>query len=125
MAPHEKRDFERTERTDAARFFVPYTDIHETDGAVIVSLEVPGVDKGAVDIEVADEVLTVRGKIDASGYAALRPIYREYDAGSFVRSFRVSPKIDATAISATMADGVLMINLPKAKEELLRRIAVN
>ena len=38
------------ERTEAGRFFSPYTDIHETAGAVVVTMEMPGVDKSSVDI---------------------------------------------------------------------------
>lgn len=125
MSRTEKRELEGNGRAEGARLFVPYTDIHETDRGVIVTIEVPGVDRNAVDIELADGVLTVKGTIDSARYEGMRPIYREYEVGSFVRTFRVSPKIDATAISATMADGVLTIDLPKTKEAQLKRIAVN
>ena len=126
VAPHEKRELKQAEeRTEAGRFFSPYADIHETERAVIVSLEVPGVDKNAIDIQLEKGVLTVKGTVDAAKYESLRPIYSEYNVGNFVRTFAVSPKIDAGAISATVSDGVLHIELPKAKEALPRRIAVN
>ena len=69
-------------------------------------------------------MLTVKGTIDSSKYERLRPIYSEYNVGNFVRTFTVSPKIDASGISATVADGVLTVELPKAKEALPRRISV-
>jgi HSP20 family molecular chaperone IbpA len=126
VAPREKRELTRSEeRTEAGRFFSPYADIHETDSSVVVSLEVPGVDKSAIDIQLEKGVLTVKGTIDASRYESLRPIYSEYQVGNFVRSFTVSPKIDSGGIAATVADGVLTIELPKAKEALTRRIEVN
>jgi HSP20 family protein len=126
VTPREKRELkESQERTEAGRFFSPYADIHETERAVVVSLEVPGVDKNAIDIQLEKSVLTVKGTIDATKYEALRPIYSEYNVGNFVRTFTVSPKIDSSGIAATVADGVLTIELPKAKEAMVRRIAVS
>jgi HSP20 family protein len=126
VTPREKRELKQDgEPTEAGRFFSPYADIHETERAVIVSLEVPGVDKNAIDIQLEKGVLTVKGAIDASKYESLRPIYSEYNVGSFMRTFTVSPKIDSSAIAATVADGVLTIELPKSKEALARRIAVS
>ena len=113
------------ERTEAGRFFSPYTDIHETAAAVIVTMEMPGVDKTAVDIRVDKGVLTIKGTVDAVKYAALRPIYSEYNVGNFVRTFTVSTKIDSGAISASMVDGVLTVTLPKAAEAVAKRIAVH
>jgi HSP20 family protein len=126
VSPREKRELTQAEeRTEAGRFFSPHTDIHETDKAVIVSMEVPGVDRNAIDLQLEKGVLTVKGTIEPQKYESLRPIYSEYNVGNFVRTFTVSPKIDASGISATVADGVLTIELPKAKEALARRIAVS
>jgi HSP20 family protein len=126
VAPREKRELTSAEeRTEAGKVFSPYTDINETEKAVIVSMEVPGVDRDAIDIRLEKGVLTVRGTIDGSRYESLRPIYSEYNVGNFVRTFSVSTKIDSAAISATVADGVLTIQLPKAAEAVARRISVN
>jgi HSP20 family protein len=126
VTPREKRELTKTEeRTEAGKFFSPYTDIHETDRSVVVSMEVPGVDKNAIDIQLEKEVLTIKASIDSAKYEALRPIYSEYNVGNFVRTFAVSTKIDGSGISATVADGVLTVELPKAKEAMARRIAVS
>jgi HSP20 family protein len=126
VTAREKRELNQSEeRTEAGRFFSPYADIHETERSVVVSLEVPGIEKNAIDIQLEKGVLTVKGAIDASRYESLRPIYSEYHFGNFARTFTVSPKIDSSGISATVADGVLTIELPKAKEALARRIEVN
>jgi HSP20 family protein len=125
VAPREKRELkEAEERTEAGKFFSPYTDIHETERAVIVTMEMPGVGKDAIDIQLEKGVLTVKGTIDSARYESVRPLYTEYNVGNFVRTFTVSPKVDAANISATVADGVLTVELPKAKEALARRIAV-
>lgn len=113
------------ERTEAGRFFSPYTDIHETAGAVVVTMEMPGVDKSAIDIRLDKGVLTIKGTVNPARYEAWRPIYSEYNVGNFIRTFTVSTKIDSARISAAMADGVLTVTLPKAAEAVSKRIAVN
>ena len=126
VAPRGKRELTQAdERTEAGKFFSPYTDIQETERAVIVTMEMPGVGKDAIDIQLEKGVLTVKGAIDSTRYESVRPLYTEYNVGNFVRTFTVSPKADASNISATVADGVLTIELPKVKEALARRISVN
>ena len=126
VALHQKKELNPSEeRTEAGRFYSPYTDIHETAAAVIVTMEMPGVDKSAVDIRVDKGVLTIKGTLDAGKYTALRPIYSEYNVGNFVRTFTVSTKIDSGGISASMIDGVLTVTLPKAAEAVAKRIAVH
>jgi HSP20 family protein len=125
VTPQEKKELAQTEeRTEAGKFFSPYTDIHETPKAVIVAMEMPGVDKDSVDITLDKGVLTVKGQVSPQRYESLRPLYAEYNVGNFVRTFTVSTKIDSTGISAVMADGVLTIGLPKAAEAVAKRIAV-
>lgn len=112
------------ERTEAGKFYSPYTDIYETDDTVIVAMEVPGVDKSAIDIRLEKSILTVTGNIDPKRYEDLAPIYSEYNVGNFIRSFTLSTKIDSEAISANVEDGVLTVRLPKAREALPRRIEI-
>lgn len=112
------------ERTQPGKFYSPYTDIHETSDAVIVTMEVPGVSKSDIDIRLEKNVLTVTGSIDPKRYESLRPIYSEYNVGNFVRSFTLSTEIDSGKIAAAAADGVLTVTLPKAAEAVARRIAI-
>ena len=126
VAAREKRELAQSEeRTEAGKFFSPYTDIHETERAVVVSMEMPGVDRSSIDIRLDKGVLTVKGSVDAARYESLRPIYSEFNVGNYVRTFTVSTKIDSARISATVADGVLKIELPKAAESVAKRIAVD
>lgn len=126
VALQEKKELAAAEeRTEAGKFFSPYTDIHETDDAVVVSMEVPGVGKSDIDIKLDKGVLTVTGTIDSKKYEALKPIYAEYNVGNFVRSFTLSTKIDSDKIAASVADGVLTVRLPKAKEAVAKRIAIH
>src|SRR5688500_9795578 len=125
VAPHEQRELAQAEeRTEAGKFFSPYTDIHETERAVVVSMEMPGVDKSSIDIRLDKGVLTVKGAIDGSKYESLRPIYSEYNVGNFVRTFTASTKIDSAAISAPVSHGALTIEWREAAEAAPRRIPV-
>ena len=122
----QKRELEKKkeEATVPARVFVPTADIYETEGALTVVMEMPGVDKGNVDISVQDGVLKVEGRIDFSKYKGLQPVYTEYNIGHYARSFSLSSKIDQNKIGAEMKDGVLSLVLPKVEEAKPRTIQV-
>jgi len=118
----EKKD----EATVPARIYVPTTDIFETEGALMVVMEMPGVVKEHADIIVEDNVLSVTGRIDFSKYEKLQPIYTEYNIGHFRRSFSLAPSsIDEHKITAEMEDGVLTLTLPKAERAKARKIELN
>jgi HSP20 family protein len=113
----QKRELEKKEETTIpARVFLPMADIYETRDALKVVLEMPGVDKSNVNVQVEDGVLTVEGRLDFSKYRDLQPIYTEYNIGHYSRSFRLSTKIDQSKIGAEMKDGVLSLLLPKMEE---------
>ena len=121
----EKKELEtEQEQTVPGKFFVPYTDIHETGEALVVTMEMPGVEKKNVEIGLEKNVLSVEGRIDFDPYADLEPVYTEYNVGHFRRSFTISSQIDRDKIAASMADGVLTLHLPKATERMARTIAV-
>ena len=126
LALQEKRELAASEeRTEAGRFYSPHTDIHETNDAVTVTMEVPGVGKPDIDVRLEKNVLTVTGTIDSKRYESLRPIYSEYNVGNFVRSFTLSTEIDRGEITATVTDGVLTVRLPKAPQAVARRIEIH
>jgi HSP20 family protein len=121
----QKRELEKKEEgTIPARIFLPAADIYESEHALTVVLEMPGVDKGNVDVRIEDGVLNVEGRLDFSKYQNLLPIYTEYNIGHYARSFRLSSKIDSTKIGAEMNDGVLSLVLPKVEEAKPRTIQV-
>jgi HSP20 family protein len=122
----EKRELEKKQESMVpARFYLPNTDIFETDQALSLIVEMPGVDKNKVDVRVEDGVLTIEGRLDFSKYEGMQPVYTEYNIGHYRRSFSLSNKIDQGRISAEMKDGVLTLVLPKPEEAKPRRISVN
>ena len=122
----QKREVEKKQETTIpARLFLPTADIFETDRALTVVLEMPGVSKDNVEVNVDDGILKIDGKIDFSKYEGLRPVYTEYNIGHYTRSFQLSSTIDHNKISAEMRDGVLAVVLPKSEQAQPRRIAVS
>jgi HSP20 family protein len=120
----QKRELEKKdESTIPARIFLPNTDIFETEDALTVVMEMPGVTRDHADISVEDDVLSVAGRIDFSKYEKLQPVYTEYNVGHYRRSFNLTPNsFDEHRISAEMKDGVLTLTLPKAERVKPRKI---
>jgi len=122
----QKREVEKKqESTIPARVFVPAADIFETEQALTVILEMPGVSKDSVDVNVETDVLTIEGRVDFSNYDGLQPLYTEYNVGNYARSFQLSSKIEQDRISAELKDGVMMLVLPKAEKAKPRKINVS
>lgn len=125
LAVQQKKELAaKDESTVPARFYVPNTDIYETDDALTVLLEMPGVEKKDVTVNVENDVVRVEGRVDYSKYEGLEPVYSEYNVGHYVRSFVLSSKIDQDGISAELGDGVLTLTLRKAKQAQPRRINI-
>ncbi|MDR4503307.1 MAG: Hsp20/alpha crystallin family protein [Candidatus Scalindua sp.] len=112
------------ERTVPGKYYIPKTDIIETDKSLIVTMDVPGVKKENINIRLEANTLEVDAKIDFSPYEKLAPVYTEYNVGHFARRFTVSNIIDTTKIDANLADGVLTLTLPKAPEAQPRKIEI-
>ena len=122
----QKRELDKKEEsTIPVRVFVPTADIYETQDALKVILEMPGVEKGNVDVHVEDGVLNVEGRLDLTKYQGLQALYTEYNIGHYARSFRLSNKIDQEKIGAELKGGVLSLTLPKVEEAKPRTIQVN
>ncbi len=125
LAVRDKKELvSKDEKTSPGRYFIPYADIYETEDALTVVMEMPGVEKQALDIGVERDVVKVDGRIDFSKYDGMDPVYTEYNVGHYTRSFTLSNKIDQEQISAQLEDGVLTLTLPKAKEAQPRKIAI-
>jgi HSP20 family protein len=121
----QKRELEKKQETTIpARIFLPTADIYETQDALSVILEMPGVTKDNVEVRVENDVLQVEGRVDLSKYRNLQPLYTEYNVGHYARSFQLSSKIDQNKISAELRDGVLSLTLPKVEQAKPRTIQI-
>jgi HSP20 family molecular chaperone IbpA len=125
LAVREKKELAtKEERTVPGRFYVPQTDVYETEDALTVVMEMPGVAREAVEIELKDDVLRVEARIDPSKYEGMEPVYTEYNVGHWTRSFALSDRVDRERIGAQLEDGVLTLTLPKTAAARPRRIEV-
>ena len=115
----------KEENTAPARYYVPSTDIYETQDALTVVMEMPGVGKEDITVALDHDRLRVEGQIASSKYEGLEPVYTEYNVGHYARAFTLSNKIDQEKISAQVEDGVLTLTLPKVKEAQPRRITIS
>ena len=106
--------------------WAPPIDVYESPSAYVVSIEVPGVPREQVEISVEDNRLTVRGRRPESPARNESVHYHlvERGYGTFARTFEFGQKIDADAVSADLAEGVLLVTLPKVAPPPARRIAV-
>lgn len=112
------------EQTKAGLVFTPSVDIFETDTAITLLADIPGVKPEELTIDLKDNVLTLAGEIQNSESDEEKTIYSEYQTGSYYRQFSISEVIDQSKIEAQVADGVLRLALPKVEKAAPRRITV-
>jgi HSP20 family protein len=106
--------------------WLPPVDIEQTADALVLKVDLPGIPRDAVSIEVHNGSLTISGQREEQrqdtheGY-----VVHERISGSFARSFALPPHADPENVSATMKDGVLKVTIPRPTEESPRRITVS
>lgn len=96
----------------------------ESEQALVLQADVPGVRKDDVEINLDQDVLTISGRVALDDYDGLRPMYSEFNVGNFFRRFSLGETIDQAAITADMEEGVLTVTLPKKEQAQPRKITV-
>jgi HSP20 family protein len=115
---------EGTERTRDRPVYAPRVDIIETEDALEIFADMPGVTKDSVDVTLEQRVLSIRGRGEISLPGDLAPLYLEYQPGDYERAFTLSDAVDPTGIEAKVRSGVLRLRLPKAGPAKRQRIEV-
>lgn len=103
-------------------------DIYQTDSGYTIELEVPGISKEAISINIEDGVLKVDAEVSAAETGDnVVDLRRERYRGTVKRSFTLSEEIDEESIAASLDNGILTIKLARREpvEEKVRRIEVN
>jgi len=110
---------------DQEAMLSPRTEILESDKNYMIRLDMPGVNKDDLSIEVEDQVLTIKAQREFEEQEGYRHLRSEH-AGriSYERSFNLGRQIDVEKIKAELRDGVLTVVLPKTGQALARRIEV-
>jgi HSP20 family protein len=122
----EKREVAETgaERTRDRLAFVPRADVYETEEAIVVVADMPGVDENSIDVTLENDVLTIDGYVEPDYPEDYNLAFAEYQVGDYVRAFTLADTIDRDGIEATVKDGVLRLHLPKITEARTRKIAI-
>jgi HSP20 family protein len=105
--------------------WAPAVDISERKDAYLVTVELPGVKPGDVEITLEDGLLTIQGERHFAHDSAEEKMHRtERFFGAFRRSITLPSHVEADKIEASAQDGVLQIMVPKAPEVQAKRIQV-
>jgi HSP20 family protein len=103
----------------------PAADVYETDGELVVELEVPGFAEQELEIEVSDHTLTVKGSREEDEERTDRALkLHERLETAFERRFVLPLESDPTHVEATYGKGVLTLHVPKTPEATPRRIPI-
>ncbi len=124
LTTQDKQEVKTEEPTRPGRTYVPNVDISETENALWLRADMPGVKEDSIEISVEKNVLSIEGQVALQEYADLAPVYTEYNVGNYQRRFTLSNTIDADKIHAHLTNGVLELELPKAESAKPRRVAV-
>jgi len=104
--------------------FRPAVDIVETEDAVMILADVPGVDEQTADVSLEKHLLTIKGTVEPMEVEGETLSYSEYGVGDFERTFTLSDEIAREGVEAIVKDGVLRVRLPKTKQATTQKVPV-
>ncbi len=124
---------DKTVKVEAARppeeqsedTFTPLVDIYETGNELVVVAELPGAGEDDIVVRVDKGVLTIeaRAKFPTPGAGYART-FVSFEPGQYFRAFALSDEVDRERITASVANGVLTVHLPKAEVARTRKIEI-
>jgi HSP20 family protein len=124
LQPREKMEVTTEgESTRSCPVYVPAVDIYESEDALVLVADMPGVGPEDVSIDIRDNQLSLRGSV-ALEETKERVHLQEYGVGDYYRQFSLGRAIDQSRIEASMRTGVLTLTLPKADTVKPRKISV-
>ena len=101
--------------------WTPASDIYETGSGYLIAMDLPGIQRESLEIDIDDNRLIVKGVREI---AASKQHRMERPRGKFLRTFSVPASVDQGRIGAEYRDGVLQISLPKRSEQKPKRIDI-
>ncbi len=103
----------------------PAVNIWEKDDTAVVTAELPGLDPEKVDVSVTGDILTIAGEVMPEKFSEGETYLRqERSSGSFKRSVQLPFQISAQDVGAKYEKGILMVTLPRIKEDLPKKIKI-
>jgi len=121
-----EESFVRPTTAQGAKNFVPALDLSETAEGYLVEAALPGLKPEDVEVTVENNVLTIKGETRQEVDDKQRNFHRvERRFGSFQRTIGLPTTVKADQIHASLTNGVLRLEIPKADEVKPRKISVN
>lgn len=113
-------------RNSASLMRAPETDVVETEREIRVLVEMPGLKRENIEVDVENNVLTIRGEKREERTEGQEGRYHlaERRWGTFARSFVLPRDVDADNIQASFENGVLTVSIPKSEKARRRKIDV-
>ncbi|HEY9656950.1 MAG TPA: Hsp20/alpha crystallin family protein [Allocoleopsis sp.] len=97
---------------------IPAAELKETDEAILLKLELPGVDAKDLDVEVTEEMVSVKGERKSETQSENNGVIRsEFHYGTFQRMIPLPARVQNTQVKAEYKDGILHLTLPKTDAE--------
>ena len=104
----------------------PIVDIFDSENAIIINAELPGVTREDITLDVKENILTIKGERRIDEEVRNENYYRkERCFGSFERAFTLPSAVDPGKITANFKDGVLKVEIPKPEEKKPKQIKIN
>ena len=103
----------------------PMVDTYEKDDAIVVSAELPGVNREDISVDVKNNILTISGErkheedVNENNYFRKERFY-----GKFQRSFTLPDNVDSEKVDAAYKDGVLEVTIPKTEQGTTKKIEI-
>ena len=118
-------DFVGPSKTSDDIVWAPRVDISETKDDIVVRAELPGVTPDSINVDLANNTLTIQGEKKKEDTDEGENFYRvERISGKFMRSFSLPQRVKADSVKARYKDGILVVTIPKAEEAKPREIKV-
>jgi HSP20 family protein len=108
----------------SAMISFPIDIVADSDGYTIKAL-LPGVKPEDLDIQIVNEIVTISGSLDADRKEDENYLLAERPSGTFHRVLTLPTPLDSSKVEASLADGVLTLDVPKTEEAKPRTIKVN
>ena len=117
FAPYRLFTFDRSETTPI--------DVYQTENEVVIKATVPGVKPEEIDVNIADNILTIKGETNAEEKVERKNyIYQEHRYGTFHRSVALPSTLKTDKAETSFENGVLTLTIPKAEEAKPKQIKV-
>ena len=113
-------DAEKSDDIETAEWY-PTADVYDKEGEYLIAVDLPGIDRSALEITIDDKRLTIKGTRAVAETSTSRT---ERPTGRFLRTFSVPGAVDQQSIQAAYKDGVLEVRMPKRKEQTAKRIEI-